>query len=263
MSGADLRLFRRMRGIWWGLLVVGVVGFPMIALLVLTIPAQLGMYSQATLDDVGGPMSVIEGAFGTMSFVASLAAVILGATVGSVDYQRGVLRDLVLAGRPRWRIVVGRFLAAGAWLVVAIAASAAVVLLIALTLSPNEGPVVWGDVARLGLAYVPGLVAMMAFASGIAMLVGGRGPAIAIALVFSLIIDNVLSALPKVGDWWREVSMALAEVQVQDWIRDGAGTMGDLGGEAERSGPAALVVLVAWALLAFVVGTVRLSRRDL
>lgn len=263
MSRADLQLFRRMRGVFWGLLGVGVIGGPLLAVLALTIPAALGMYQQSTIDEIGGPMSLIEGAFGTLSFIGSVAAVVLGATVGSVDHQRGVLRDLVLAGRPRWRIVLGRLVAALAWLTLAVVISASLVVAVSIGLPPTDGPIDGGDVARLGFAYVPGLVATTTFAAGVAMLVGSRGAAIAVAFAFSLIVDNALAVVPKLGELWMQVSMSRAELQVQDWIRDGAGAMGRSGFGADRADGVALLILGAWALALFAAGAVRLTRRDL
>jgi len=256
MSGADLILYRRMRGIFWGLLVIGVVGLSTALVLGITIPSQLELYSSDVIDEVGRPGEVMAAGFALAGVVASIGAVVLGATAGSVDLQRGVLRDLVLAGRSRLRIVLGRLVAATVWLLLALAVSFAITIAVAMTLAPVDADPDWARIAREGAQYLPGIAYTLPFAAGVAMLVGSRGPAIAVFFVVSLIIDNVLVAIPKVGEWWEEVSLTQADLQVSDWVRDA-------GGSFDRPDWQAAVVLVGWAVIPFTLGVVRLTRRDL
>ncbi|MCW2923014.1 MAG: hypothetical protein JWM98_418 [Thermoleophilia bacterium] len=254
---ADLLLYRRMRGVFWGLLVGGVLGVTTLFMLAVTVPAQLGWYADQTVRDLGGPASVAGGGFSILAIVATLAVVILGATAGSVDHQRGVLRDLVLAGRSRQRIVLGRVAGAAVLAAVVLAVGAAIVVSCAVAMPPVDSSVNWGRIAHEGLAYVPTLGATLLFSTGVALLVGSRGPAIAIYFVVSLLIDNVLRSLPTIGEWWEHVSYSAADNQVHQWIR----TSGEE--TFDRSGWLALVVLVAWGVVALAAGLARLSRRDL
>lgn len=258
MSGADFTLYRRMRGVFWGLLVIGVVALPIAVLLAMTVPAQLEIFAPSTIDSIGNTEAVASVGFGLGGVLALIAAVILGSTAGSVDLQRGVLRDLILTGRSRPRIVLGRLLAAFAWLVLAVLVSYASTVAIAWALAPISSNPDWEAIARIGGQFLPGLTYTVPLAAGIALMVGSRGPAIAIYFVFALVIDNVLVAVPKVGEWWQHVSLSQADQQVVARI------VGESGGALQdRPLWQAMLVLAAWALGALVIGLVRLGRRDL
>ncbi len=259
MTLADLVLYRRMRGIFWGLLVVGVFGIPFLTSLAWTIPSQLGWYTDTFVQEVGTPSAIIESGMSFASLLGVIAAVILGATAGSVDLQRGVLRDLVLTGKPRWRIVVGRLAAALSWLVAFIAAGIAVSIAIALTIAPLDETLDWADLARIPAAFAPMLLVTLFLATGVALIVGSRGPAIAVYFGVAFLVDNILGNLPKVGEWWREVSLGIAQEEVLTWIESGKEFTSSL----DRSSTAAVVVLIGWGLIPFALGLVRLTRRDL
>lgn len=259
MSRADLLLFRRMRGIFWGLLVVGMLVLPVLLVLGITIPAHLDLLPAEFVRDNGEPAKVFLSGFSLALFVGSIAAVVLGATAGSIDHQRGVLRDLVVAGLPRWRIVLGRLLAAIAWLVVALAGSFAAVLALSALLAPLDVGIDWDEVRRQTLQAAPSLAYTVPFAAGVALLIGSRGPAIAVFFVVALVIDNVLTVIPEVGDWWTHVSLNQADQQVRTAILADSG----LGPSSDRPLWGAVLVLAAWAVLPLVAGIVRLGRRDL
>lgn len=261
MTLASLELYRRMRGIWWGLLVVGVIVLPSMLVLALTVPARLGIFSDATIDSIGPVESTIAGALELAGVLGLIASVVLGSTAGSVDLQRGVLRDLVLAGRHRWQIIGARVLAAYLLMFGAVLVSG--VLAVGLGYiagGESVGDINWEELARGGAKILPGMAYTLPFAAGVAMLVGSRGPAIAVYFVFSLLIDNILTVLPRVGEWWLHVSMSVADQQVVAAI---------IGGESlgasfvDRPTWQAVAVLAAWALGALGVGLVRLTRRDL
>jgi ABC-type transport system involved in multi-copper enzyme maturation permease subunit len=252
----DLRLFRRMRGLFWGLLVVGVVLVPVLLALGVTVPALLGLYSDKSVHDIGGPDSVARGTLGVLATMVGLAAVVLGATAGSVDLQCGVLRDLVLAGRSRARVILGRVAGAVTWLALAALLAGVITVLVAATIAPVEGTLEWGTVGQLAATHVPEALTTLLFATGVALLLGSRGMAIAVYFVFALVIDIILLAIPKVGDWWEHASYAAANSQVAAWI-------GDSHESFERSNGQAALVLAAWAVIPLALGLLRLQRRDL
>lgn len=257
MSRADLVLYRRMRGVFWALLVTAVVVLPTLLALGLAIPSRLELFPERFIAENARPDILFQGSFGLASTMGSIAAIILGATAGSVDHQRGVLRDLVLAGRARWRIVVGRLLGAATWLALALLAACVLTLAVSLLVAPLEWEGDAGDVARQAAEVLPSLVYTLMFAAGVAMLVGSRGPAIAVFFVIALIVDNVLGAIPTVGEWWREISLNQADSHVRWWILDQPGEPFD------RPLAQSVLVLVGWAVVPFVAGVVRLTRRDL
>lgn len=256
MSRADFLLYRRMRGVFWGLLVIGVVVAPILMVTGFGIATGTDGVSEGLRDDVGRPEDLMALGIGMAGFIALIAAVILGATAGSVDHQRGVLRDLVLAGRARWRIVVGRLLAAAGWLVLALAVSFAACIALGSLLAPIDASVDWETVFRNSASFAFNLAYTMPFAAGVALLVGSRGPAIAVYFAVAFVVDGVLSSIPKVRDWWEHVSLGNASMEVDGVI---TGRTEGFDGDAWQ----ALAVIAGWALIPFVLGLVRLTRRDL
>jgi hypothetical protein len=255
---ADLVLFRRMRGLFWGALVTAVVGLPLLLVLGMTVAARLATSSDFA-GQIGGPAEVLVGGLGTLVLTASIAGVLFGTTAGSVDHQRGVLRDLVLAGRSAITIVLRRLLAAGAWMLGAVVATSALLMLVAVVLAPEDGSLDMERALREVASILPGLAATLMFGAALALLLGSRGPAIAVYFVFSFIVDGVLLVIPKVGDWWAHASFAAAEQQVASWIgRDSFEAP-----MAEHSNGVALAILLAWAVVPLAAGLWRISNRDL
>jgi ABC-type transport system involved in multi-copper enzyme maturation permease subunit len=252
----DLTLYRRMRGLFWGLLVVGVFLVPVLLVLGVTVPAQLDLYSAKTMHDIGDGDSVARGTLGVLSTMVGLAAVVFGATAGSVDLQRGVLRDLVLAGRSRTRIILGRVAGALAWLAIAALLAGAITAVVSATIAPVDGSLDWHEFGRIAATHVPGSIVTLLFATGVALLLGSRGMAIAAFFVFALVIDNILLAIPKVGGWWEHASYQRADTQVAAWINHSHETFA-------RSNSTAALVLAAWAIVPLLLGLARLQRRDL
>ncbi|MCW2927459.1 MAG: family transporter protein [Thermoleophilia bacterium] len=255
---ADIVIYRRMRGVFWGLLVIGLIGAPLLLALAFSVPSRLELYSADAIEQVGSAETVFSGAYGVIFAIASLAALVLGATAGSVDLQRGVVRDLVLAGRPRWRIVLGRLAGAFALLVAAVTLSLALVLLVAVTLSPDrtidDWERIWRSIAEIGVT----VAFTLPLAAGFALLIGSRGPAIVVFFLTWLLVDNVLFAIPKLGEWWEQVSLSIAAGQVLSWVRNGEADQ-----MIDRGVGAAALVVVGWMVIPLVAGIVRLSRRDL
>jgi ABC-type transport system involved in multi-copper enzyme maturation permease subunit len=261
MTLASLALYRRMRGIWWGLLVGGVIVLPSALVLALTVPARLGIFSDTTIDSIGPIQTTIASAMGLAGVLGLIASVVLGSTAGSVDLQRGVLRDLVLAGSHRWQVVGSRVLAAYVLMSGAVLVSG--VLAVGLgyvTGGDSVDDIDWEELARGGAQFLPGMSYTLPFAAGVAMLVGSRGPAIAVYFVFSLLIDNILVGIPTVGEWWQHVSMSVADQQVVAAILGGESFGGSV---VDRPTWQAVAVLAAWAIGALGAGLVRLTRRDL
>ena len=256
MSRADFLLYRRMRGIFWGLLVIGLVGAPALLVTGVGIAVNTDAVTEGLRDDVGRPGDLMALGIGMGGFVGLIAAVILGATAGSVDHQRGVLRDLVLAGRARWRIVVGRLAAGAAWLLLAMAVSFAACVALGLALAPIDADVDWEEVLRMSATFGYSIFYTMPFAAGVALLVGSRGPAIAVFFAVAFVLDGVLSSIPKVSEWWQEVSLLQSSTTVDALIGEPGAT---LDGDAWR----AIAVVAGWAIIPFVLGLVRLTRRDL
>lgn len=256
---ADLILYRRMRGMFWGGLVVFTVALAPLILLGIGLFAAARDLDPSTIRDLGGPTVFFEGGAGTLSLIGLIVGLLMGATAGSVDAQRGVLRDLVLTGRSRTVIALRRIAGAVTWMVIALAISIALITMVALWLAPDTGGMDWGEWTDNVLVLGPQTLAALLMGAGIALLVGSRGPAVIVYFVLALFVDNILTVIPKVGEWWEHVSFNVAQGQVLGEIAPN--TNG--GTEAVNSLTVAILLYVAWATIPVIAGLIRLERRDL
>jgi hypothetical protein len=256
---ADLVLYRRMRGMFWGGLVAVVIGLPALIFLGIGIFAAVSDLPEHNIHDLGGPTNFFEGGLSTLILLSSVVALLIGATAGSVDHQRGVLRDLVLTGRPRVVIALRRVAGAITWILIALAASIAVLTIIALALAPDTGGMDWSRWGRDVLAVLPQVLAALLMGAGFALIIGSRGTAVIVYFVIALFVDNILVAIPKVGDWWEHVSLNVAE---QRGLHQIAPQM-NAGTDGGNSTAIAWLVYVAWATIPLLAGLIRLERRDL
>lgn len=151
---------------------------------------------------------------------------------------------------------MSRLLGGALWLLLALSIAYALIVLIGLSLAPIDGPPDWERVARGAAQYFIGVAYTLPFAAGVAMLVGSRGPAIAVFFVVTFIVDGVLMALPEIGELWEHVSLMRADQQVVQAILQEPLPF-------EQSATASAFVIVGWAVVPFIAGLVRLSRRDL
>ena len=254
----DLVLFRYMRGLFWGGLVVAVLLYAPVLVTVLGAVGSFAGVSTRTVDGIGDAGNLANIGISNLTILASLVAVLIGATAGSIDHQTGMLRDLVLAGRSRSAIALRRIAAGATWLLGATAVALVVILVAAVTLAPVGGSMSFGDTLGSAASMLPGLAAALLLGAGFALLLGSRGIAVGAFFLFSLIIDNVLIAIPKVGHVWEQIALSRAVDQVTRSIDPTAAN--DI---HDVSLTHAVIVLVAWCVIPLALGLLRLSRRDL
>jgi hypothetical protein len=263
---ADLMLFRRMRGVFWGALVAVAIIVPCVIVFLLALTAAIKIASEQTLDEIGGPTLICLFGLELLATFAVISAALIGATAGSVDHQRGVLRDLVVAGRAPAVIAGRRTIAGVIWLLAAVLVATIGMMLLSLIAMPATGSLDVGEVLTHLVRKIPGLLATTGIAAGAALLIGSRGPAIAVYFVFSLVVDNILRVLPKVGDYWVHVSYREAAAQVQQWMGTPLLESDDPTFQLqtfENSNEVALIVFLAWPIGLLLAGLVRISRREL
>lgn len=68
----------------------------------------LGVFLWAIFSSKDTGFSVIDNGSGLLSFATALAAIVVGAMAGAYDVDQGVMRYLVMTGRPRWQLVFVR-----------------------------------------------------------------------------------------------------------------------------------------------------------
>ncbi|MCW2949509.1 MAG: family transporter protein [Thermoleophilia bacterium] len=253
----DLVLYRYSRGLFWGGIVVGILLFGPAVVIIGGLITSYGHPSRETVDAVGNANQLAHQGASNLAAIGTLVALLFGATAGSIDRQTGVLRDLVLAGRSRTMIVMRRLLAAFVWVFAATLVALGLIALFAVLFAPVNGHLRTGDFAQEALSLAPGFALALVLGAGFAMLIGSRGPAVGAFFLINLIIDNLLLAIPKVGDAWEHVSLSKAIGDVSTAIMPGQQ------GHPVDSMMVSVIVVVAWALVVLVAGLVRLRRRDL
>ena len=71
----------------------------------------VGVLVWSILSSSSDTETAIESGGGLLLFAATIAGIVIGATAGAYDVDRGTMRYLVLTGRPRWQLVGVRVLA--------------------------------------------------------------------------------------------------------------------------------------------------------
>ncbi|MBC7459813.1 MAG: ABC transporter permease subunit [Thermoleophilia bacterium] len=249
----DLVLFRYMRGLFWACIVSIMLLATPLVVLVTGITLQFTGPTSATYQEIGTTYDLTSFGLGMLILVSPIVALLFGTTAGSIDHQSGVLRDLVLTGRSRIGIVLRRIGAAAVWVFGSAIAALMLIFVIALVLAPADGPLRLGDLAQLlgPLAIV--LTTALLLGAGLALLIGSRGPAIGAFFVFELVIDNILQAIPKVGDVWTHVSLGRAVAEL----------IASIDATIDRPVWQPVIVLVGWCVVPLALGIWRLSRREL
>lgn len=134
-----------------------------------------------------------------LSQITIIPASILGTTAGSQDMESGVIRDLIVTGRSRTSIFLLRLKGASlVWifpvLVAYLIGLAAVYALAGGTTDPSLHLVVVGGIYCVGVSLVYVLTS-----TGLASLFGSRGPAIAIMIGWTFIIEAILVNVTALG----------------------------------------------------------------
>lgn len=67
-----------------------------------------GVLIWALVSTTASGKDVIDSATGLLVFAIAIASIVIGATAGAYDVDQGVMRYLVMTGRPRWQLVLVR-----------------------------------------------------------------------------------------------------------------------------------------------------------
>lgn len=143
----------------------------------------------------------IENGTGLLTFAATLAGIVVGATAGAYDVNQGTMRYLVMTGRPRWQLVTVR--------VVALPATVALIALPGMLLVLIAGLVAGGNASEgesyFDLFYSPWVSAVLFgwLSLAIGTFLKSVGVAIAVAvvanfaglLIAGIIYENVSETL--------------------------------------------------------------------
>jgi hypothetical protein len=205
-----------------------------------------------------GGVSNLAGIMGVLATLGSVAAVLIGATMGAGDVQAGVFRDLVSTGRSRIALFAARVpgglallwpLVAVAW-VIACAASVAFAGNLpspAMSLMIRGGG--WVLLATTSI-YLLGL--------GVASLTASRSTTIGIVLAWLFAVTPLLLQITALG----EVRQALQMAALTRFIPTGLQEASPDPVIASMSVGVAILVIAAWAAIPLAAGAWRTRTRD-
>jgi len=266
LVSAELLKVRKRRGLVISALVLTVA--PMI----LAYTVLVGLHASDPVKN--GPAGGTENFVGSMSVLWGLcvvAAILVGATIGTGDLGAGVFRELVVTGRSRLALFAARVPAGLALLLpivgmaFAITAAASIVLAGSkqagwVRVGPGAREFKLGDVAPSASLLIESagwlmLVTALTFllALGVASLLGSRGTSIGILLGWWLVVMPLLLTFEPLGSVRKGLSWAAIEELAPDTVLEPTAPM---------SRATAVTVLLAWTAAPLALGAWRTCTRD-
>lgn len=253
LIGAEILKLRKRRGL---MIVCALITFGLIAVVDTVL-----IVMHAVNPDKHGPAGGIENfgaASGVLAHLASVAAVLIGATAGAGDLGAGVFRELVVTGRSRLALFVARLPGGLAvlWTFVLVAYAAAV--FVAYAFAGSSAKPSLALVVEVGLWLLLNTGFYYVLALGFASLVGSRSTAIAVLLAFRLLVAPILASISLLGEARKAVPIGPLDRLVP------ARMTGDLrqGPDLRLSLAAAVIVLAVWIVVSLGAGAWRTQTRD-
>jgi ABC-type transport system involved in multi-copper enzyme maturation permease subunit len=252
MATAELLRLRKNRALfaWMVLMTTG-------AVTALYVIGQAFHWDDPAHNGPAGGLANLRHGLLVISFVGSVAAAILGSTVGTSDLSTGVLRDLIVTGKSRIALfgarVPGMLLFWVPLVLVAYVVAVAFDFAFAGNLPTPGAAVLVKD--GLWVLMVTGIAVIASM--GIASLIGSRGIAIGVLLGWQLAVTPLVLNISALGVT-REILLSAATTRVQPFTGDGGGGAGSL----HVSLAAAILVLVAWVVVPLLAGGWRTATRD-
>ena len=226
-------------------LIASVVGLVVLIGLIASITADFAKDDVQTVDLLG------------IAGFAQVFALILGVLAVTTEFRHGTITPTLSVAPDRVRLVMAKLVAhvlAGLLLgVLAVGLTTAIVLVVLSSRGIDSG-LTNGEIAKIVIGLVLATALWAALGVGLGALVRNQVGAIVGALGWALLVENLLTIIPTVGDWVQKyglngVTNALSNIESQ--------TTGDVLSQA--AGGALLLLYTA----AFVVaGTLAMRRRD-
>ena len=191
-----------------------------------------------------------------ISFVGSVAASILGSTVGTSDLSSGVLRDLIVTGKSRAALFASRVPGMLLFWVPLVVLAYAVAVAFDFAFAGNLPTPGATALVKDGLWVLLVTCIALAASMGVASLIGSRGISIGVLLGWQLAVTPLILNISVLGVT-RELLLTAATDRVRPFSGDGGG-----GGALHVSLAAVILVLVGWVLVPLVAGNWRTATRD-
>jgi ABC-type transport system involved in multi-copper enzyme maturation permease subunit len=195
-----------------------------------------------------------------ISFVGSVAASILGSTVGTSDLSSGVLRDLIVTGKSRVSLFAARVPGVLLFWVPLVLLAYVVAVAFDFGFAGNLPTPGATALVKDGLWVLMVTCIAVVASLGIASLIGSRGISIGVLLGWQLAVTPLVLNISAMGVT-RELLLSAATTRVQPFSGDGGGG-GDAAGALHVSLVAAIVVLAGWVVIPLVAGAWRTATRD-
>ena len=205
--------------------------------------------------DPAGGLENFTGSLDVYTLLVSVAAVLVGATLGAGDLGAGVFRELVVTGRSRWSLFAARIPGGLAFLLPFVVAGLAVTATAgAVFAGAGQQSIAVGLIVETGVWIALVASVTMVVALGVASVLGSRGTTIGILLAWQLAVAPLLLQIRPLGPL-REGLLPAAVERLQP---------SGLGGEAtlSMSAAAAVAVVAAWIVVPLVIGGWRTARRE-
>jgi hypothetical protein len=205
---------------------------------------------------VGGINHFNDGLY-SLTQLATMAAVLVGATAGAGDLAAGFFRSLVVTGRPR-RSLFGARIPGGLAVVLPIAAAAYVVLALFSFVVPGDASTPSTTLlVEAGLWFELYIAVMFLLSLGLASLLGSRATTIGILAGLQLLVTPLVQRLQNPGVGADSVlGLALWRLAPRELLN------GAPPGHLGESLAAALVVIAVWMAAAVGLGAWRTVTRD-
>jgi hypothetical protein len=191
---ADLLKLRRRRGLLaiTALLTIGAI------LLSYTVIELLHLSDRANTGPAGGVQGLGEATF-LLGLLASVSAVLVGATAGVGDVDAGVYRELVMTGRARGVLFFARVPAGLTLLLPFVASAYAAVTIVSIERAGSHPTPSPSLIVLTGLWLLLEVAFYYALALALSFVIGSRSYAIAIAIAWRLALTPLLSQIAPLG----------------------------------------------------------------
>jgi hypothetical protein len=213
--------------------------------------------TDAAHHEVVGGLGHFDAGVYSLTQLATIAAVLIGATAGAGDLAGGFFRNLVVTGRPRWQFYAAR-IPGGLVLTLPLTALAYGLLAAFSQVLPGDrGTPSIALMVESGLWFELYVTVMFLLALGLASLLGSRATTLGILAGLQLLVTPVLQGLhnPGVG---AEALLGLALWKLAPKELLNGAPPGGLG----MSLAAVVGVILAWMLVAVGLGAWRTITRD-
>lgn len=250
LVGAELLKLRKRRGLLAATVVLTIV--PVVVAYIVLVALHVADPAKY------GPAGGVENFTGSVNLLGAftiVAAILIGATVGTGDLGSGVFRELVVTGRSRLALFVARIPAGLGFVLAAVGLAFAFAVAASNLLAGSlEGPgaqLVFDSAGWLALE--ASLVFVIAL--GVSSLVGSRGTSIGVLLGFQLVAMPLLLQVGALGVV-REGLVGAAIERFEPLAVLGRPPV------VSMSAAAAVLAVVAWTIVPLALGAWRTCTRD-